>query len=162
MPDRTSRRQRILTVIAERVAVVQQVNGYQTDAGAMVVLGETPQLGPDDPDTAIAILVGDEQARWNRAHVLVRLPIEVQAVVKDSSPSAWWVVEALVADIKRAVERPDRELAITLNGGEVKLLSPTPGLTREVTRTVPRETGMTTVGAGVTYVAEFGEVWGDP
>lgn len=143
-------------MLAERVAVIQVANGYQTDAGVLVVLGEAPQLGPDDPDTAIAIVPGEEQTRWVREHVFVRLPIDVQAVVKSdltNLATAWWTVEQVIADIKRAVETSDRML---------DRLLPPPGLERALTRALQREPGLTTIGAAVTYLTEFGEVWGDP
>ena len=150
----TSTRMAILQTLLTRLSAITQVGGYLTDAGDQVYLGEAPALGPDDPDAAIAILVGDEDPNWQgsgRACV-IKLPLTLQAVAKTEIDGAWLMVEALLADAKRAIETADVDLGGLLTGP----------LARGPVTTLPRETGSLTVGASVGYTATFKEGWGTP
>lgn len=148
----TSRRQLLLAAIVARVQAVQTASGFQTDAGQLVFFGETPELGPDDPNEAIAVVVGDEEPKYQGANLLIRLPVSIQAVAKADLEAPWLAIEAVIADIKTAVELADRKL-----GG----LIPQP-LERGPVRTMPRAKGSTTVGVSVQYLATYVEGWGTP
>ncbi len=152
----TSVRQQILTELLSRVATIAIMGGYQTDAGQLVLLGETPQLGPDDPPAAIALIVRDDvpsdQSSFGESVdglTVTTLPIDIQAVVKADLEQPWVSVEQVIADIRQAVETNDRSL------GQLLTLP----LARGRTRTLVREAGSTVVGAGLEYRATFDEPW---
>jgi hypothetical protein len=146
------RRQLILAEFVERLRVVSVANGFQTDAGEALYIGETPSLGPDDPAAAIAIVVGDETPSYQGMQIYLELPYEIQALARADLDQPWLTVEQVIADIKTAVELEDRTL-----GGLVKRQ-----IKRGTVRTLGRDDGSTAVGAAVTYLAPFTETWGDP
>lgn len=145
----TSRRQLILEALQARVSAILLAGGFATDAGATVFLGETPQLGPDDPFEAIA-LVPDDDSVQDKGYLFVQLPVAVQALAKADLDAPWETIEAILGDIKAAVELDDKTL-----GGLLKA-----PMMRGTTRTLAREPGSTTVGAGVTYICSYVEQWG--
>lgn len=147
-----SRRQRILAVLLERIEAIRTANGFNTEAGWAVFLGETPVLGPDDPESAIAIVVGDDVTPYQGENVMVQLVIEFQALAKADINKPWIVVEAMLADIKRAIELEDRTLGRLVPNK----------IERGPSRTLPRVPGSTTVGASLTYIAPYLERWGHP
>lgn len=148
-----SRRQQILEASVARLAVIQRGNGYATDAGDAIQLGEFTELGPDDPAEAIAVVPGEDVTRTQGDKHGITLPLEIQAIARVDLDEPHAAAEAVLADIKRAYEQADRTLGGLLEGK---------GIRRLVTRTLPREAGMTTVGVGVTYLLDFQETWGDP
>jgi len=147
-----SRRRLIMEAIKARVSEISVTHGFETDAGLTVFLGETPQLGPDDPQTAIAIVVGDEEPQYQGAKFLIRLPLALQALARADLDQPWLAVEDVIGDLKRAVELEDRTL-----GGLVKS-----DLERRSVVAMEREPGSTTVGAEVTYLFTYSESWGAP
>jgi len=149
-------RQQILAELLGRVAEISVEHGFQSDAGLKVLFGEAPQLGPDDPSELIAVVVRDDIPSDQSGHgvdadgvIVTMLPVEVQAIVKADLEQPWVTVEAVIADIKRAIETGDRGLGglLTLN------------LFRGRIRALTREPGSTFVGAGVEYRAIFAESW---
>jgi hypothetical protein len=145
-----SQRELVLAEAIERLAQIQQRAGFNTDAGEHVFLGETPQLGKDDPDAALAIVVGDDEATAIDSRRSFRLvPLEIQAVIKVGRCQGWITVEQMLADIKRAFETEDRRLL-------------TYPQSRGATRTLPREEGSTVAGVGITYFIDMAEAWGLP
>lgn len=148
----SSRRQQIVEALKARLEAITIANGFDTNVGTTIYVGESPDLGPDDADTAIAIVVGDEEPQFQGEHVYLELPISIQAIAKANLDESWLNVEAVIGDIKRAVELADRTL-----GGLVKRQ-----IVRGPVRALHREPGNTTVGASVTYIAPFTEVWGSP
>lgn len=132
---------------------------YWTDAGQVVLLGEAPAFGESDPDTAIAIVVGDstdERQGLSSVHVC-RLTVSIQGFAKAAprdGADPMLVAEQLVADIKRAVEREEPTLA--------GWCLPDPGISRLGVRTMQREPGAEYVGAAVEYLLPIGEEWGKP
>lgn len=146
------RRQLVLEEFKDRLARVTVANGFQSDAGETLFVGETPDLGEDDPPAAIAILVGDEEPVYQGVQLHIRLPYEIQAHVKANLEQPWETVEQIIADIKKAVELEDRKF-----GGLIPRQ-----IERGTVRGLPREAGQTTVGAAVTYLAAYTETWGDP
>lgn len=147
-----AKRQEVLEVIRTRLQAIATANDYQTDAGATIFFGETPLLGDEDPDAAIAMVPGEEQIKIQGNAVFVRLPVDVQALAKADLDQPWVSIEALIADIKTAVEQADRTLGGLLNDY----------LARVSVRALPREPGSTTIGAAVTYLCAFREQWGNP
>jgi hypothetical protein len=148
-----TQRRNILAALTADVATIATANGFDTDAGLVVYVGEVPQLGDDDPDQAIAIIFGLEEPHWELPgkSVQIRLPIAICAVAK-ARTNAYLVIESLIGDIKRAIEKEDRTL-----GGLL-----THPLERGPVAWLPRESGSTTVGAAVNYVIRIKEGWGAP
>lgn len=142
----------ILTELRTRLRRISTANGFHTEAGLLVLLGEQPTLGPDDPDAAIAIMVSADEPGYQGEHVVTRLPIEVQALAKADLDQVWVTIEEVIEDIKKAVET-DHTL------GD-RLLSR--GLERGSTRPLDREESSTTIGAAVEYRLLFKELWGAP
>jgi hypothetical protein len=142
-----SRRQSIIEALASRLENIQVAEGYNTDAGSMVFLGEDPTFGPDDPAVALAVNVGD--AVEGRQPMVTEMPLEVVALVRADITAPLLAMEQVIADIRAAVET-DHTL-----GGTCKQL------TRGAVRALPRETGHTVVGASVEYTALYSEMWGE-
>jgi hypothetical protein len=160
-----SRREQILGALSSRLAAIAIGNGYNTDAGAEIWLGQVMEFGEDDPNAVISIVVGDEQptGALQKYKVQVGVPYEIQAVVRVSPDrNEWRLVERMIEDIKRAVELDDPSLGLHTDGRMLVNGNGSDGLIRDRVRTLPREPGMTTVGAGVTYIAQIVEQWGAP
>jgi len=147
-----SRREHILEELRTRLKVIRTAAGYATDAGETVFMGEAPELGPDDPPQAIAIVVEDETPDHVAENVHSLLPVTIAALAKANLEEPWMTAEAVLADIKRAVELADRTL-----GGAVRLR-----MERGITRTMQREAGSETVGIAIQYRCPIVEKWGDP
>lgn len=150
-----SKREQILCALETRLGAITRRAGSSTDAGRTIYINETPELSEDDPD-AIAVMPQEDEVQFQQAKVLVTLPIEIHALVSidGGNTRSWMKVEALIADIKRAVELEDRTL-----GGVL----PHPlQFQRGVTKTLEREDGSNTIGASVTYLATIVEEWGAP
>lgn len=155
---RTTRRQRILEAIKGRLEAICRSNGYETDLGANVLLGEFPTFGPDDPEQVIAILIGEDQIGEHLSNIPITLPINIAAIVKPDVAEPWVKVEQAICDIKRAVELTDRSLGGLLIGGR----NNAEGLFRGTTETLERRSGSDAIGAQVTYGAKYVEAWGHP
>jgi hypothetical protein len=154
MPDLTPRRLFILRALSARVAVITVDNGFATDIGKAVYLGEGVELGDDDPAQVVAVVPGEDSTPFTGENVLVKWPVTIQALVKVSLDDPTAAIEMALGDIKRAVELDDRTLGGLLTRGQ--------RLTRGATRTVFRQPGSTTAGVGITYLAPFLEQWGNP
>lgn len=159
MPDATTQRVRILTAILERLQAIRageeapEGNGtFLTSVGDAVHLGVEPKLSKDDPD-ALVIAIGDDvpEVPGQQLKALIDVPVEIQALAAADLDQPWLTVEALLGDIKRALELRDRQF-----GGLLRTF------TRGPSRTLPREPGSTSVGVGITYQVGYSEVWGKP
>jgi hypothetical protein len=148
-----SKRQSIIGALRTRLEAITVDNGFQTDAGARIYTGQAPSQGPDEPTAALAIVAGDDSTGHQGEHVVVTWPLQVVALVKADVDEPLLALEAVVADIKTAVELADRTF-----GG----LLVARGLTRGNTRVLPREDGSEYVGASVEYQVVFAERWGEP
>lgn len=153
-------RQAIVTEVATRLQAIAVANGYQTDAGQLLFIGETPHLGTDDPPFAIALIIGDDAPSDQSGYgvdqagvVVTQLPIDCQ-VAATTDPARlqepWLTVEAVLADIQHAIESEDRSL-----GGLL-----TKNLERGRVRPFRREPGSTIVGLSAEYRATFASEWG--
>lgn len=152
-----SRRHQFIEEVQARLEVITVANGFNSNAGAALFLGFAPDLGEGDPDDALAVLIGqDDLDEFQGKSVSYELPIEIQAIAKltesEELEYPWIRVEQMVQDIKRAFELEDRQFSGAL----------TTHIERGNTRTLKRETGSTTVGAGITYVGRLKEAWGAP
>jgi hypothetical protein len=154
-----SQRQLILEEFRRRLQQISVANGFDTDAGAQVFLGEIPAFGPDDPDTAVAIEVGDDtpavQALGDRLtpsaeEFAIRLPANLQALASADLDAPYIAREQVISDLKRAIETGD---AWPDSVGEVS---------RGQTRSLDRDEGSTAVGAEVEYSVLYVETWGTP
>ncbi len=152
-----SRRELILDKTIERLEAISTNDGFATDAGKSVWLGEAPPFGDeeDDPRSAIVVLVEDDEVTSQVGAIFVDVPLTIQAVVAVSTPleyrKAYRDAERMLADIKRAMELTGRTMA-GVNGF----------LRRGVTRTLPREPGSAFVGVSIEYRCSVKESWGNP
>lgn len=139
-----------------RLQAIQIANGYATDAGSHVFLGEATGFGSDDALTAIVIVVGDDElVKAQGRAIFLRLPVEIQclATVEPGRLSEpWAVIEEILGDVKKAMEQDDE----LLHGNDKRSMA------RGVTRVLPREPGSTSVGAAITYTLGYQEFWGQP
>jgi hypothetical protein len=147
-----SNRQELLAALVGRLSAITIAGGFSTDAGLTLFLGDVPALGPDDPDSVLAVVVGDDNPKWQGQNLLIGLPVHVAMIAKADLDDAWLTIEAMLADVKRAVELEDRTLGKRTKGP----------IERGTTRTMPREPGSTTVGTMITYWLPYTEVWGNP
>ncbi len=145
-------RQSILTELISRLSGIAVVNGYQTDSGAVVYDGQTPSLAEGDPEQALAVVVGGETLGYQGENVLVLLSVVVHALLRADVDQPTLASEAVIADVKKAVE-VDHNL-----GG---ILQPR-GLERGETTAARREQGSEFVAATVEYRFRFVERWGQP
>lgn len=148
----TSTRKSALDEILARLAAIRITNGYNTDAGARLFIGEQPVLGPSDPEASIAVVVREDEAGYQGENVVVRLPVAIQAIVKADAADPFSTVEDIIEDIKRAVET-DHDL-----GGRLVRR----GLERGSTQPLDRESGSEFIGAEVQYRLIYAEQWGAP
>lgn len=152
----TSTRQRIIDALVARLAAINGAPPFQTQLGSTIFLGEFPGLGPDDPAEALVVLPDTDTIVHQRANILSDWPIIIGAVAR-SGPRCkpWPVIEAAIADIKRAIELEDRYLGIAeCRTGK--------GIQRGATQVFERPAGAVHVGAGVTYTVPYIESWGTP
>jgi len=139
-------------VFRARLKTIRVIDGFNTDAGETVLLGEVVELGTDDPDAAVAIVPGDTQVRRDQARkIFVQLPVEIQLIAKVDLDESWVLIEQMLADVQKAMEVDDE----LIHGYERSLAY-------AGERVLPREAGMSTTGAGVTYVATWARKWGTP
>ncbi len=141
-----------ITAFKARLATILKANGFHTDAGAVIAVGEAYQLAKDDPDVALAIVVLDEMLLPPRGDLKIsmHLPIEVIVLVKPDLDDVIGSIEDGIEDVKRAIELGDRQF-----GG---LLDNT--IRRGSIRTLPRESGSQTCGAIVPYTLPMSEAYG--
>lgn len=145
----SSIRQQILEAFGALLQAIDVNNGFQSNAGRVVYLGEAPGLGePTDPEVALAIVVYDTVPQPNRFEVL---PLEVLGVAKADLEAPYLAAETVLADVCQAIEGADLTL-----GGLIKRMDV------GVTRALPREDGSTTVGFGQTYLLTRVREWGKP
>jgi hypothetical protein len=151
-----ARRREILDAVLARLEAILTADGFVTDAGANVHLGDAPPFGPDDAREAIVVVVEDDEPKWQADGFFIELPLSIQAVVATGGVelgTAYQTAEAILEDIKTAVELADRKL-----GG----LLAWHGLERGSTRTLQREPGSEFVGVAVEYRCPYRENWGNP
>lgn len=159
-PTRASKRRRILEAIKARLEAIVEGDRndrgavFETNLGQAVYLEETPALGPDDANAAIAIVVDEDELLFGNENTLMRLPLQIQALAYAELESPWVVVEMVIADIKRAIELNDR----SLDG----LAAKNKGIERGETRGLERQDGSLVVGAYVRYWVPYLEGWGTP
>ena len=142
-----TRRQDIITELIDRVSAITKTNGFSTNAGRNVYVGEIVKLGENEPDSAIAIVIGNETVIGQRVKVIYDLDIEIQALVKAQLDQPWALAEVMIGDIKKAVELEDRMLGGAVNGNGQS------GLERSGVEVINREPGSNQVGVSVFYRA---------
>lgn len=148
-----SRRQQILEAIVTRLAEITAASGdYFTDAGATLFTGEAPALGEGDPPHALAVILGEDTPRIAGPGFLIDGTVDIHAVANPTLDDPWTVIEQLLADVKRAMELPDRRLGGLLAGD----------FTRGPARPLTREDRSLTAGVSLTYQLQWKEGWGLP
>jgi len=152
-----SKREQILDAIIARLEAITAGATFTTSAGGAVYLGEVPALGEDDPREAIVVVVEDDEVGQFHANKgFLTLPITIQAIVAVGNVKlrvCYRDAERVLADVKRAIELPDRTL-----GGLVAWH----GLERGTTQVLKREPGSEFVGVSIQYRAPMHETWGAP
>lgn len=143
-----SQRGDIIAALRARVSTIRKADGYATDGGLKVFVSESPDLGPDDPMEAIAIVPLDAEPDANRMETW---PIEVHALVKADLDEPVLSAFAILEDVVRAMELSDRTL-----GGLVKHIE------MGTQRTLEREAGSTTIGVMQSYRLSRVREWGTP
>lgn len=147
-------REQVADAVIARVREIQRINGFNTDAGLAVVLGQRVAPSESDPDTVLQVMVGsDTNATWQSGKVFYRIPFEFQVISRAGRAESWREAERLLQDVKRAIELPDTKLGGLLDH---------PGLERIPARTLEREPGAEDVGIEITYLAPVQESWGNP
>lgn len=141
--------QRLLATVLDRLETISPANGYETKAGESVFDGEVPDLGEDDPDDAIA-LIPDDSAVNDTGYVFLGIPLRVVILTKATQERPTVRREAIMGDVKRAVEI-DRTL-----GGLVK------DVKRVAENRYVRSSGSDVIAAELVYDAQLVEKWGDP
>lgn len=155
----SSRRQLTLAALAALLEGIAVSSGFNTDAGAMVHLGQEVELGENDPGPAILIIAGIEKFGPSQTKLYSEWPISIRAVagvVDDNFDDAWAVAELVVADIEKAIEIQDRTLGDLINWNGAH------GLILDSIQTVERDAGSSVVGIDVVYIAKLQRTWGDP
>lgn len=150
-----SKRKAILLEARARCARITVANGFRTNAGSHLFLNQDPSWSDNDPDEGIAIIVGFEALGWQGGRVAVTLPINVQAVVRETNlDEPWDRVEDVIFDIKKAME-PDDDPDRTLGGLAIEI-------ERGPIQTLELEQGSEFTGAQVPYPVLYHEGWGQP
>lgn len=146
-------RETVVSQFIARLQAITVVGGYSVDIGERLFVGEVPELGPDDPKAAVALVVGPDTIRHIGEHVTLTLPMEISAVVRgEPNASVWLRVERILGDIKRAVEGGDRRLDGLLRER----------IERGQTQTREREPGSQCSGVSIDYFVPMSEQWGLP
>lgn len=153
-----SLRRQILEAFRTRLLEIRTNNGFLTDAGLTIFLGERVTLGEDDPDTALAIVAGEDSRNppsqglgsGTFAAVEITLPVSILALAKADLDEPLLAQEDIIHDIERAVELNDRKIG---GIGSLSQVSVAP---------FDREEGVTVVGAAVNYSVLYSKKWGDP
>lgn len=147
-----SKRQQLFEAVRTQLRTIKIVDGFDTDAGRTVYLGELVNLGPDDPASAIAIVVGDDQVTeqsFGPATLEILLPFSVVGLARADLSEPWIAAEQTISDVKKVLET-DWYVGLVQE------------LSRGPTRTLEREEGSDSIGIGVEYVALIHEDWGSP
>jgi len=176
----SSKRQLALADLKTRLGFITKANGFSSDAGNTIFLGEIKKLGPSDGDSALAIFVGSSEppdsGRFTTGGLVrSKVPIHIHAIAKvprDSSPLE--VFEGLLADIKQAVEvegndplHPEGAAWKDRYLGVIEGTTPSPatlsrGLERDSETVHFEEGGSVITGVTVTYLMFLEEKWGQP
>jgi hypothetical protein len=160
-----SKRRKAIDELVRRLGFIQLAKGYSCDAGLSILLGEAPSFGEDDPLAAIAIAVGGDEPETTGGLVRTRTTFEIHAMVRADMDAPLLALEALIADVKAAVEIEGRDQNQLL-GGDASIDRSLDGVTlpkgfeRGPIRPLNREAGSTFVGAVCEYIGTFEERWG--
>lgn len=151
-----TRRRNLLAAITARLEAITIDGGFETDAGREIFLGQDADLGDNDPDAVLAVSFGEERPTSSQVKLCYDLPISIKAVVKANLDDPWMTIEDMIGDIKKAMELEDRTLGGLVNRNANH------GILRGPVTALQRETGSSTVGAEVQYIAPLVEPWGAP
>lgn len=163
-----------------RLGYIRTANGFSSNAGQAIYLGKIPKLGPSDPESALAIVMDQDEPPASGLYteggtVRAKVPIWVHAIAKGGD-SPLLVFEGLIADIKQAVEiegndplHPEAAAKPWVQRylGVVAGSPPSPvtlgkGLERGATTPHYAEGGSEQTGASVQYFMFLEEQWGQP
>ena len=107
-------RQLIAEEALRRLRRITIANGFDTDAGQYVFLGEKVVLSTDDATQAIAIEIEgsavEDDAGFGPAigqDLSLRMSMSVQAIASADLDEPWIAADQVLSDIKKAMENPD-------------------------------------------------------
>jgi hypothetical protein len=139
-----------------RLETIDGTGAYLTNAGRSIIVGAEPNLGESDVTEGIVLQVGADLIEWVQEHCRIQLPLLVQLVAKveslEASMAAQDRLEALLHDVKVAVETADRRLGL---GAKLNL-------SRWTTAPLERQPGSEYVGVVIEYRVGYSEKWGEP
>lgn len=148
-----TKRATALAALRARLAQIRIANGFTTDAGAKILFGEDPVVGPSDPPAVLAIVVGDTSGETFEGEVIPSsVPVSVQVIAPAGLGDPGLTIEAILGDIKTAVELTECLPECT---GPL-------GIVRDGTTWLKREPGEPYIGAAVNYRILLREGWGAP
>jgi hypothetical protein len=104
-----SKRSQIIAAWKARLVAIAIGDGFETDAGLSVYVGFVPTLGEQDAELSLALTVGVDTVPnplLKKGKAFVELLLTVTVLAKTASLDAWQVLEAGLADVKRAIEGP--------------------------------------------------------
>lgn len=156
-----SKRERILAAIVARLENIRTANGFRTDLGQVILTGEMPKFGEDDPDQVLVILPKEDQIGGPALEKIPLMwPIDIGVMLSPDLESPWTIVEAGLMDVKKAIEdqAKDHTYGGLLRGGRDK----TGGPQRGTTETYPRHSRSEVVGAVITWGFPYYEITGAP
>lgn len=158
-----TRRARILQALLAQLQAITEGNGYTTNAGHQVFLGALPELGPDDPAIAMALIAQPDDVAPHLNNIKLRLQVDIVVAARMDPGSVaswntgWMVVEDMLGDVKRAMEQDNHNLGGLLVPGRNSL-----GLERGTTEPYQRQPGSPVMGFLITYICPYVEAWGHP
>lgn len=155
-----SKRKRAIAAMVARLQEITEDNGYSSDAGEHVFIGENPTLGPDDAEAVLAVIVQPVFPSFQNEHLLERLPLEIQALAPAGSVPYESMEDAL-ADVKKAIELRDEDLDED-DARRFGTAVQRDGIERGITQIAERPEGSQYAGLSVTYTLLIREVWGSP
>jgi len=150
-----SRRRLIAEALLARIEEIKVASGYNTDAGLHVTYGKTAS-SDDDPKPSLALVSG--------ASVVQDVNLELESTrrwvlavsgLMDEDPTDPAKIEDLVADIKRALFRPE-DVVLGLGAFVVELEDAGAEGVNDV------EEGGKAVGCSVPLVVRYREGYGQP
>lgn len=156
-----SKRHLALDDLRNRLSYITVENGYNSDAGKNIFLGEAPTWGPDDEPAGLAIEIGDDSVNVQGGLITCRVPVRIWAVIPVETEDPLLPIEEIIADIKEAVEiERDGSLDRSLGAIGTDPATDPMGLERGSTRALRRPEGSEYIGASVEYILTFVEQWG--
>jgi len=152
-----SNRRAALTEFRRRLTLITKANGYNTDLGKTLFVGERPKLGPDDPPESVEMVIQKDEPSFQGENIVITLPVFVEIVITGpTSGTPWEAREKAIEDVKKAIET-DHDLTAP---GEKRGTLLRNGLERGPVQPFDQESIL--IGATIEYRLMYSEIWGQP